>query len=303
MAKKKAKLEKVVDSKFLSFYKKNYRRLILVPVFIFVISLFFIFQAVIDDGTPVYRDVSLKGGLSAIVEVDSLSLDIELLNSLEGDFNENSFVVSELISEGKRSGFIIDTDLDENSLILFLEKYFDEDLELGQNYNSNFISSTLSGTFFKQAVYILIVAFVLMSIVIFLYFKELVPSGAVVLSGIFDVIVTIGVLDAFGIKVSIAGIGALLMLIGYSIDTDVLLTNRVVVERGDNYYEKLGFAFKTGVLMTATTLIAGIGALIFTNSQIIYEIALILVIGLIVDFISTWFQNAGIILWWIERKN
>ncbi|MDA3855807.1 MAG: hypothetical protein PF569_06090 [Candidatus Woesearchaeota archaeon] len=302
MGKKKIKSNKVLDSTFLAFYKRNYKRLIIVPALIFIVSLFFIFQAVINDGTPVYRDVSLKGGLSSIVEVDSLFSDAELLDSLERNFNDNSFGVSELVDEGSRVGFIIDTDLEEDLLISFLEEYFGENLELGENYNSNFISSTLSGTFFKQAVYILFVAFVLMSIVIFLYFKEFVPSAAVVLSGVFDVVVTIGVLDAFGIKISIAGIGALLMLIGYSIDTDVLLTNRVVVERGENYFEKLKFAFKTGVLMTATTLIAGIGALIFTNSPIIFEIALILVIGLLVDFISTWFQNAGIILWWIEKN-
>lgn len=300
--KSKSKSEIKSDSAFLVFYKNHYKKFMIIPALIFIASLFFIFQAVVNDGTPVYRDVSLKGGLSAIIEIDSSFSDAELLDALESNFKENSFVVSELVDEGVRVGFIIDTDLDEEILVPFLNGYFSENFELGKNYNSNFISSTLSGTFFKQAVYILLVSFVLMSLVIFLYFKELVPSGAVVLSGIFDVIATIGILDAFKIKVSIAGIGALLMLIGYSIDTDVLLTNRVVIESGKNYFEKLGFAFKTGILMSATTLIASIGALTLTNSPIIYEIALILVIGLLVDIISTWFQNAGIILWWLEKR-
>jgi preprotein translocase subunit SecF len=93
------------------------------------------------------------------------------------------------------------------------------------------------------------------------------------------------------------------MLIGYSIDTDVLLTNRLIKERGEDYFEKTYFAFKTGVLMTCTTLAAGIGALLLTNSEVIFEIALILVVGLLVDFISTWIQNSAILLWWLEKKN
>jgi preprotein translocase subunit SecF len=167
---------------------------------------------------------------------------------------------------------------------------------------SSFIAPSLSKSFFKQAINILIISFALMSTVIFLYFREFVPSFAIVLSAIFDIIVTIGILDFLNIPISISGIGALLMLIGYSIDTDVLLTNRVIREKGDDYFEKTFFAFKTGVLMSATTLIAGIGALFLTNSEVIYEISLILVIGLIVDFISTWLQNTGILLWWINKK-
>ena len=176
-------------------------------------------------------------------------------------------------------------------------------MSFGDNYNSNFISPTLSNAFFTQAIYILLISFFLMSLVIFLYFKALVPSSAVVVSAFFDIVVTIGFLDAIGFKISIAGIGALLMIIGYSIDTDVLLTNRVYKEWGENYFEKTWFAFKTGVLMSATTLIAGIAALIITNSEIIYEIAVILVVGLLVDFISTWIQNTGILLWWLEKKS
>ena len=288
---------------FSSFYKKNYKFLLIIPILMFVFSLIMIFQTIKVEGTPIYRDVSLKGGLSAIVEVNSLVSDSELTEILEENFNQNSFIVSELYDSGIKIGFIIDTDLDESSLILFLSDYFKVDFINGENYSSNFISPSLSNSFFKQAMYILLISFALMSGVVFFYFREFVPSFAIVLSAIFDIAVTVGILNFFNFKVSIAGIGAFLMLIGYSIDTDVLLTNRLIKERGEDYFEKTFFAFKTGVLMTLTTLIAGIGALILTNSQVISEIALILVIGLLVDFISTWVQNSAILLWWIEKRN
>ncbi|MCA9459791.1 MAG: protein translocase subunit SecF [Nanoarchaeota archaeon] len=307
MSKKHKKQEEVIvetlSEKLSKFYKKSYKFFMVIPVIFFILAIYFIFQTIPIDGTPIYRDVSLKGGVSAIVNIDSVIGQEELLTKLENQYKQNSFSVSELYSKGVRSGFVIDTDLEDNELKSLLNTIFETKFVDGENYNSNVISPSLSNAFFSQAIKILIVSFVLMSIVIFIYFREFVPSFAVVLSGLFDLIVTLGILDFFEIKISIAGIGALLMLIGYSIDTDVLLTNRLIKEKGDNYFEKTFDAFKTGILMSMTTLFAGLIALYVTNSNVIFQISLILVIGLLVDMVSTWIQNAGILLWWLERKN
>jgi preprotein translocase subunit SecF len=286
-----------------SLYKKSYKFLMIIPIVLILCSIFIIIQTSIHEGVPIYRDVSLKGGVSAIININTqISLN-DFKQKLEELYSQNSFSVSELYIKGVRSGFVIDTDLEDNMLRNSLNGIFDVEFIDGENYNSNVISPSLSSAFFSQAIKILMVSFILMSIVIFLYFKEFVPSFAVVLSGLFDIIVTIGILDFFNVKISIAGIGALLMLIGYSIDTDVLLTNRLIKEKGDNYFEKTFDAFKTGLLMSITTLFAGFIAIFVTNSNVIYQISLILVIGLLVDMISTWLQNTGILLWWLENKN
>lgn len=289
-------------SKFKSFYERNYKISLLLPLILLLISGISIFETILDDGTPINRGVSLKGGLSSILTVESTLTQEEFLQKITFDNSQNSFRISEVFEEGKRTGFIVDTDMEETIFLEYVENLFETKFVLGDNYVSNFIAPSLSNAFFKQAVIILLISFVFMSAVVFFYFREFVPSGAVVLSVIFDVIVTIGILNLFNFQFSIAGIGALLMLIGYSIDTDVLLTNRLIKERGEDYFEKYYFAFKTGLLMTSTTLIAGIAALILTNSSVIFEISLILVIGLLVDFVSTWLQNGPILLWWIEKK-
>lgn len=302
---KKTRTEtKVEKNKFdIINYKKNYKKLIIISIIIFLVAIISIVQTVREESTPIYRDVTLKGGLSAIINVDTQISVADLEDVLSTNFKDNTFSISELYDEGKREGFIIDTDASEEDLMSFLSNYFKVEFISGDNYSSNFISPTLSNSFFMQSVYILMISFCIMSFVIFLYFREFVPSEAVVLSAIFDIIVTIGVLDFLNFKISVAGIGALLMLVGYSIDTDVLLTNRLVKEKGDNYFEKAFDAFKTGSIMSATTLIAGVSALFLTNSNIIYEISLILVVGLLVDYVSTWIQNTGILLWWITARD
>ena len=304
MAKKKTVSEQKKKKGLAEFYAMNYKKFLVFPILLFVFSLVMIFIAIANDGTPMYRDVSLKGGLSAVIEIDSQIDAGTLENRLEENFEGNTFVVSELYDNNQVSGFIIDTDLDDESLLNGLNEIFSGQIVQGENYNSNFISPTLSNAFFKQAILILIISFVLMSTVVFLYFRETVPSLAVIISAIFDIIVTIGILNFLGLKVSVAGIGALIMLIGYSIDTDVLLTNRLIKEKKDeSYFAKTFEAFKTGSLMSVTTLIAAIGAIILTNSSVISEIATILVIGLIVDYISTWIQNTAILLWWLEKRD
>ncbi len=299
MAKKK---ETIKEKKIVTFYKKNYKKFLILPFILLIFGISMIVHTVKVDGAIVYRDISLKGGLSAMVEVDSTMTDAQVQESLETEFPDNDFAVSTLEANNEPIGYVIETDLEEDLLIPYLEELFETDLIPGENYNSNYISPSLSNAFFKQSMIVMGISFLLMSTVIFLYFRQIVPSSAVILSGIFDIIVTIGVLNLMQFKVSIAGIGALLMIIGYSIDTDVLLTNRLIKEKGTNYFNKTFLAFKTGSLMSFTTLMAGTAALLLTNSDIIFEIALILVIGLLVDFISTWVQNASILLWWLEKK-
>lgn len=291
-------------AKFEKFYKKNYKFLLVIPILFFIFSIVMIVDTISKDGTPIYRDVSLKGGLSGIFEIQTQVSSEELKVLLENNFPQNSFVISDLVSKGQNQGFIIDTDLSEDELVKFMDDKFEVSFEFGKNYSSNFISPVLSNAFFKQAMYILLISFVLMASVVFLYFRSIVPSFAVVLSAVFDIMVTVGILNFFEFKISIAGIGALLMIIGYSIDTDVLLTNRVFKEKeAGDIFEKTLFAFKTGSLMSFTTFVAGIAAMILTNSEVIFEIAIILVVGLIVDYISTWIQNTSILLWWLEKRN
>jgi preprotein translocase subunit SecF len=58
---------------------------------------------------------------------------------------------------------------------------------------------------------------------------------------------------------------------------------------------------KTGLIMSATTVTAITVALILSESEIIRQIMIILLIGLLVDVIMTWLQNTAILRWYLER--
>jgi len=141
-----------------------------------------------------------------------------------------------------------------------------------------------------------------MGLVVFIYFRTAVPSLAVILAAFSDMIITLAIIDLIGIKLSTAGIAAFLMLIGYSVDTDILLTTRVIKRKEGSVFDRVIGAAKTGLTMNLTTLSALTIAFIFTPSEVLKQIMLILIIGLLVDIINTWLQNAAILRYYIEKK-
>ena len=77
-----------------------------------------------------------------------------------------------------------------------------------------------------------------MGIVVFITFRKLIPSLAVIFSAILDLVGTLAIISLLDFKLSTAGIAAFLMVVGYSIDTDILLTTRLLKGKMGTVYER-----------------------------------------------------------------
>jgi len=162
----------------------------------------------------------------------------------------------------------------------------------------------LSSSFYQQLRIAVLVAFLFMAVVVFIIFRSIVPSGAVILAAFSDIVMTLTVVDILGMQLSIAGVVAFLMIIGYSVDTDILLTTRVLKRRENTINSRLFGALKTGLTMTLTSIAAISVSLIvvFNSSEVLRQIFTILLIGLGFDLFNTWFANASILKWYAEKK-
>jgi preprotein translocase subunit SecF len=145
-------------------------------------------------------------------------------------------------------------------------------------------------------------AIIIGGVLVAFYARYSIPSTAVILAAFSTLLFTIAVLDILQMRVSTAGIAAFLMLIGYSVDTDILLSTRVLKSSTGTVYERVVGTMKTGLTMTLTTLAAALISLLFTQSDVIREIMIIICIGLVADIFFTWIQNAGILRWYLEKK-
>lgn len=180
-------------------------------------------------------------------------------------------------------------------------------LNLGNNveFQKREISPTLGEASFGSSIFITIIGVILITLILFIAFRQVVPSAAIIQAMIFDVLAGLTGMALLNIPLSLTTLPAILMLIGYSIDTDIMLTSRMLKGKDGNPSERATASMKTGITMTATTLAALSVMIIFSyfyQIDVIYQISVILFFGLIGDLIATWLMNAPILLWWVEKK-
>lgn len=290
------------------FYHDNYKKLLFIPFLMLLAAFVVLAVSYSSTGQFVQTGVSLSGGLTITIPTEEALSVADVTATLRATYPENDILVREITEFGRQVAVSIqaapatqDQDLEtlEQSIIDTLEQFVPD---VRDTYTIEIIGPSLGQSFLQQTVTALFIAFILMAIVVFFVFRTFIPSAAVVLAAFSDMVVTLAVVSVMEIKLSTAGIAAFLMLIGYSVDTDILLSTRVLKREEGTVYDRVKGAIKTGMLMNVTTLAAIIVALIITQSEVIEQIMTILLIGLIVDVINTWIQNAGILRWYAEER-
>jgi preprotein translocase subunit SecF len=277
-------IDKILDS---------YKPLIIIPVIITLIAIAIIATGGLQEG------IDLKGGSIAILQLDHPVSNDQLSTMVQN-------------ATGIQAEFITVTTTGTNQSTVEIA---------GNAADVVAISSALSGTAtiqsfrsvgpllskqsLTQVYYAMGFAFLFMSITVFIIFRNFVPSMAVILAAFCDIIIAIGGMSIFGIPLSLASVGALLMLIGYSVDTDILLTTRVLKRREGTINERAKDAMTTGFTMAA----AAIGSMValylvvkffMPYAQVLDQIAAVLIIGLIADVLATWLMNLGVLRWYME---
>ena len=291
-----------LKSNLQNIYENKYKKLLIIPIILLALAIVQIAAQTIITGDFVNKGVSLKGG--SIITITTDANPATLQSFLAKQFPGADISVRSLTQAGQIIGLSIESDAQSEQEMAALLSAIKENIDLTEeDFTVEITGSTLGASFFRQTFTAIIIAFILMALVVLAYFRTIIPSLAVVLAAFSDIVITLAIFNLTGIKLSTAGIAAFLMLIGYSVDTDILLTSRVFKRREGTIMDRIYSAMKTGFTMTFTTLTAIIVAIIFTNSPVIKQIMIILLIGLLVDLINTWIQNVGLIRLYIERKN
>lgn len=281
------------------WYDRYYKILFIISIALLVISIIYIGIFYSQTGSLLNKDVTLTGGTSITVYTE---IDISEIEEALSEFDISLRHLSEL-QTGKTIGFTIETPVDVDEIKPRLEEFLNFNLT-EENSSIEFTGSALSESFFRELIYALIGAFILMAIVVFIAFRTIIPSAAVLLAAITDMIVPLAILNFLGFQISTAGIAAFLMLIAYSVDTDIMLTNRVLRKKEMQLNDRFKLALKTGLTMSIASIGAILAAYLITMnfSALLAEVFLILLLGLSVDLISTWFGNAAILKWYAEKK-
>ena len=284
---------------FLSrLFEKNYKILLVITISLMLLNIAVIGVHYAVTGDIVNKGIDIKGGVSITINKDINPDDTKLY--LKQAFPKSDIRINTILSSGKVIAVTIEaTDVSEKEL---LEKIKDKVAISENDYVVESVGTALGSSFFRQTVIALVAAFILMAIVVLITFRNFYPSFFVMLCAAADMLATWAVVVLSGMRLSSAGVAAFLMMVGYSIDTDILLTTRVLKHKEGSLHERIMQAMKTGVTMSLTSAAATLIAYFATPSPALKEIMFILTTGLLFDIIFTWGQNATILRWYLERK-
>ena len=276
-------------------------QLVTPPLIVLALALIVLGGMYVATGSPVRLGFQFEGG--TIVELATIDMSDDALKLAFADYP-----LTGVSKSGNRRMLRfgpMDNDMEKSLVEKINTEYEYATPEIKQA--DPVYAKSLQG----QAIKAIIVSFCLMAIVVFLIFRTLVPSVAVVLSAFSDIMIAAAFIAIMGIELSFGTIAALLMLIGYSVDSDILLTTRLLKRRG-NLDDKVTSAMTTGLTMTGTTLAALLmmyfvstySYLIipsFPQISIISDISAVLIFGLAADLMNTWMLNTGILKWHLSK--
>jgi preprotein translocase subunit SecF len=273
------------------------RQLISLPITLFILSVAILLYNFYTTGEFFLRDIDLKGGTLITIET-SKPVDTKLLeNRLSKEYG--SVLISSLkTSTGYGANIEVSENVNADNVISSIKNLGVDVI----SFSVESIGSSLGELFFSQLVYVLTVGFVLMSIVIFIIYRNPVSSFAIVFASLSNILATLAFTSLIGIKISFAGLAGLLMLIAYTVDTNIVLTSKVIRSDPEEFPKKYKRAFITGITLIITITITMIVVYFLSTSKLLTNIASVLVIGFITDLPFTWIFNANVLEWWIRRK-
>jgi len=292
-------------SKFLSsqWYDKNYKILLFISIAITILVIAQLVFMASTTGDIMKKDVSLTGGTVITVytqqQYDLDEFSQSLTTQLQGSVSIKRI---EDFSTGKQVGLVIESQADPSNLKTAIQDKIGFELT-DQNSSTETMSAGLSKSFYKELITALIIAFAFMGLVVFIIFKKPIPSLAVIQAGVTDTFGALAIANIFGFHISTGGIAAMLMLIGYSVDTDIMLTTKVLKRRDGTVNSRIKSASKTGVTMTAASFLAVVVAYFLVNVAVLKEMFFIIAAGLFLDLFTTWLGNAAILKWYCKKKN
>ncbi|MBI5871734.1 protein translocase subunit SecF [archaeon] len=285
-----------------NFYKEHYKLLIVIPLLILLGALLVFAASYAKTGEIIKKDISLTGGVSATIYTSEQYPELE--SSLRQKFPEAEFSVRQLSEFGTKTqrGILIEsTSISAEELKSALQEI--AGFELNQdNYSSEIVGASLGSAFFRQMLIAIVLAFAFIMVTVFIIFKMPLPCFTIIFCVFCDMVIALAVWNLLGFKLSTGTIAAVLLLIGYSIDTDILLTTRMLKRKEGTIIDRCFSSIKTGMTMTITTLAALIAGYFIISSIALKSMFLIMIFGLFADIIFTYLFNAAVLLWYRSRK-
>lgn len=158
-----------------------------------------------------------------------------------------------------------------------------------------------SRSYFVGAMWAILCAFIAMFVIVLLVFRHKIVGGMLLCVAL-NMVWGLGGLALLQMQFSLAALTGFLLMIGFSVDTNILLTTHVLKRVGGEPRERMANAMLTGFMITGTSLATMICINVLVTNPSITQLATVLTFGLAGDLFNTWFLNGGGLIWYAERQ-
>ncbi len=158
------------------------------------------------------------------------------------------------------------------------------------------MGSIITELYKNQARNAAIAALVVMAVILFIALRNYVTVGGILLVVGLDFVGILGGMTLLNIPLSLASMAGILLIFGYAVNTNILLSTNIVKRKGGTARERASRAMSTGIKMSTTSAAAMIVLNIATTAPELDQISAVLAIGILVDMVNTWLLNSGLIL-------
>ncbi len=281
----------------IDYDKYTNKQLVAIPLLLLLIAVSILVFWTLLTGLPVDRGLAFVGGTEVRIDVGDVENPEQQIDSI---FNSQQDSISSVPGTGEyivtfAAGVTTPEEI-ENSLAEHPDMTISE---LSQ------ISPLLGGDSQKLALMALGVSFMLMSLFVFGIFRSIIPSFIVILSAVSNITIAVAAMNLASIPLSMGTVGALLMLIGYGIDSDILMNTYVLKENKIAFQESIHEAMRTGVTMTVTSLAAMVMMTVVATAfriELLAHMGFVLAVGLAADLVITYLLNVSILRYYVTKK-
>ncbi len=177
-------------------------------------------------------------------------------------------------------------------------------LEGDLRFQKTQIGPSLGKIFFELSIKAILMGMFFLVAVVYFFFREPLTSMTVTAASVFDITAALAFMALFGIPLTLTTIPALLMLIGYSVDTEIVMSARVLKRKENTAKERVADSLRTILTMSLTAMAAITVMMVlsyFYQVQVIFEISVVLFFGLAADIVSATLMNAPLVLQHAEK--
>lgn len=259
-------------------------QIMLIPVFLFIFSLFILYQNRQKTGNWIEKDVNLKGGFLITIESPE-PIDTKRIESLLTKKYGSVFVSDRRTSTGYGVMIEIESMVAEDVVSTLKTSGIPI-----YSYSVGATEPLIEQEFLSQFRNALIISFILVGITTLLVYKKPILSLYIVSVLSADIIMTLAITSLLGIQMGFISFISLLIIVLYSIWTNLLLNDFFKTKKGA--YEK---TYRTTVALTLiTTLTLLIISFIF-EFRLLMNMMSILLIGFFSNAFFIWSLNKSML--------